>query len=60
MEIIERGTPPEEKVYEGRCMNCKTKVRFKRSEGKVTFDQRDGNFVTVKCPVCRHAINVYL
>jgi len=56
MEIIKRGTPPGEKIHEATCNSCKTEVRFKESEGKITYDQRDGNYVTVMCPVCNSLI----
>jgi ribosomal protein S27E len=58
MKIIKQGTPRSEDVFEGRCMDCKTVVQFKRSEAKYTPDQRDGDFLTVACPVCGRAIHV--
>ena len=57
MEILHRGTPPGEKKYEATCNCCKTVVRFAQSEGEVTHSQRDGSFVTVKCPVCHGQIH---
>jgi len=58
MEIIKRGQVPEEKTYEATCRRRSTDVRFPQQEAKRTFDQRDGDFLTVKCPVCGHDINV--
>ena len=58
MEILFRGTPPEEKEYTGECYYCKTKVKFKAKEGKTTYDQRDGNFISISCPVCNKPITV--
>lgn len=52
MKIIKKGKRPEDKKHRGTCHNCKTVVEFSQSEGVVTYDQRDGNFVTVKCPTC--------
>ncbi len=60
MHIIKRGTPPQEREYEATCRNCRTEVRFQQSEGTVTYDQRDGDFVTVKCPVCGQPIHTAL
>lgn len=60
MEILFKGIPPSEKDYTGECYYCKTRVRFKAKEGKTTYDQRDGNFITVLCPVCSRPINVNL
>ena len=56
MEIIKRGTKPEDARHIGTCANCKTEVEFARSEGVVTHDQRDGSFVSVDCPVCVYKI----
>ena len=60
MEIIERGTLPSDRVHEGRCDTCRTKVRFKQSEAKYVPDQRDGDFLQVGCPVCGQTITVSL
>jgi len=57
MEIIKQGQKPEDILHEGVCLNCTTQVRFARSEGEVTHDQRDGSFVSVRCPVCNHQIH---
>lgn len=57
MEILKKGTPPAEKEYEATCRNCGTEVRFKQHEGKVVYDQRDGDYITVKCSVCSRDIN---
>lgn len=58
MEIIERGEPPDERKYTGRCFTCKTKVKFRQSEATAHYDQRDGNYLEVKCPVCGKPITV--
>jgi hypothetical protein len=55
MDIIKRGTPPGERIYTGSCRGCGTEVKFKRDEAEVYSDQRDGETVSVACPVC-HAI----
>jgi len=60
MEIIKQGTPPSEKVYEAECRKCKSVFRFKQLEGKITYDQRDGDFITVKCPVCGESVHKYI
>lgn len=60
MEIIERGEPPEEKLYTAKCHRCKSLLRFKQSEGVVTHDQRDGSFVRVICPVCGQTVTAGL
>lgn len=58
MEIIKRGKHPDEQKYDGTCRNCKTEVRFKKSEAEYVSDQRDGDFLRVRCPLCSEYINV--
>ena len=60
MFIIKRGKKPEDTVNRGTCNRCRTEVEFRRSEGEVTHDQRDGDFVSVDCPVCGHKIHSQL
>lgn len=52
MKIISRGVPPSEAIHRATCTTCKTEVEFERKEGKMVYDQRDGDSVTVTCPVC--------
>jgi hypothetical protein len=52
MEIIERGTLPTERQHEIRCRNCKTLFRFKCHEATYVPDERDGDFLSINCPVC--------
>jgi uncharacterized protein with PIN domain len=56
VEIISRGTPPEEKPHEATCRNCSTQIRFLRREAKYISDQRDGDYLEVTCPVCSRTI----
>jgi hypothetical protein len=58
MEILHRGTPPSEREFIGGCGNCNTRVKFTQSEGTVSYDQRDGDFISVECPVCQSTITV--
>lgn len=57
MEILFRGTPPNERTFFAKCNNCASEIRFKEHEGVVTRDQRDGDFITIICPICSHHIN---
>ncbi len=52
MKILKEGKRPEEKVYRHTCTNCKTLFEFLAKEGKTIYDQRDGNFITINCPLC--------
>lgn len=46
------GVKPGERNYETQCSKCYTRFRFKEAEARVVPDQRDGDAVVVKCPVC--------
>lgn len=56
MEILHRGTAPSERVHEATCNSCKTKVRFTQGEAKYNSDQREGDYLSVSCPVCHNII----
>lgn len=56
VEILKRGTLPEDETREVTCGHCRSVLRFKRSEGRQSRDQRDGGALTFTCPVCEHAI----
>lgn len=58
IEIIRRGHLPENDRFEAQCHNCKSYIAFLRSDGKLTFDQRDGDFLTVDCPHCGKSVHV--
>lgn len=56
MEIVKRGIPPKERVYEATCRECRSILRFKQSEGEITYD-REGTFITITCPVCNTLVH---
>jgi hypothetical protein len=58
IEVIERGGAPADKVYEAACPQCKSRLRFSRSDARFIADQRDGDCVNIICPVCTHDIYV--
>ena len=58
MEILKKGELPQEKQADFNCNNCGSELRAKISEGKITYDQRDGDYVTFVCPVCGQ--NIYV
>ena len=60
MRIIKEGQLPEGKVYVHTCVNCRTLFGFLAKEGKITYDQRDGDFISVKCPFCDKTCNMNL
>ena len=56
MKILKLGTPPAERVYRVTCDQCKSELEFLEKEAKFNFDQRDGNFLSLNCPVCEGRI----
>ena len=60
MDVLESGKPPDEREFEATCRTCGSLLRFKQSEGRSSYDQRDGDFVTVTCPVCGNSVHANL
>lgn len=60
VDIIEKGELPGEKLYETTCSNCKTRFRFKKDEAKVNYDQREGDYLSIACPLtgCNKTVTV--
>lgn len=50
MKIIKSGILPQEKEYECICKNCRCVFKFQKKEAEEYFDQRDGDYLVVKCP----------
>ena len=64
MKILKRGIPPAEMIYRVKCRQCNSELEFARAEAQLTNDQRDGDYLTVICPVCGGAptidVNSYI
>ena len=60
MKAIKEGMIPGNIVHRASCNQCKTVVEFLRSEGRISYDQRDGDFITIVCPLCRDDIHADL
>lgn len=58
VEIIERGVPRGQPTFTTRCSGCDSKLKVSKGDGKLTFDQRDGDYVTVSCPVCQKSMTI--
>lgn len=56
MKIISRGEPPEIKPVRAECGHCHTVVEFLVVEARYVSDQRDGDYYSLKCPVCTREI----
>lgn len=52
MKIIQRGVIPEEREYQAACTICKTIFEFKRTEATYNTDERDGDYLSICCPLC--------
>ena len=62
MKVLSRGVIPKEKDIQMSCLRCDSEFEFKQSDPEVTihYDQRDGNSMQFKCPVCSHNLVRYL
>ncbi|VDS07532.1 hypothetical protein PARHAE_00709 [Paracoccus haematequi] len=56
VEIIKRGQPKGERVHDITCRYCDSELRFREHEAKITHDQREGDFMTITCPVCKGSL----
>lgn len=61
VEVVKRGELPGNRKYKGTCGYCQTQIKCIQSDGKLVAarDQRDGDRLEVKCPVCAKNINAY-
>jgi hypothetical protein len=59
MRILTRGVVPETVPICTTCRHCHTVFEFLRSEGIVTVDQRNGEMVTINCPVCERVAVIH-
>ncbi len=61
MQCIKRGTPPEQRVWEGDCYNCNSK--FEALQGELVNIVSDPNDHTrmskAKCEVCNKEFWLY-
>jgi hypothetical protein len=57
IEVVIRGKPPAERSYTVTC-RCKSVLKFLRRDAKFTSDQREGDFLTISCPVCAESVHV--
>ena len=52
VEVLKKNLP-REKTRTISCKECKSRLRFKESEARYVADQRDGDALVIKCPVCK-------
>ncbi len=58
IKIVRQGKDPRLDTMAGTCSNCKTGVECLRHECNSTSDQRDGDWYSVVCPVCKRDITM--
>ena len=58
VKVIKQGQKPESRVYRGSCRTCHTEIEFERHEAKYNVDQRDGDYLSIRCPTCSSDILV--
>ena len=56
IKIIKRGIPQKEKTYTISCIDCKSRFSFQREDAIYFSDQRDGETLSIHCPVCNARI----
>lgn len=56
MKIIKKGKLPEEREYMSTCRHCKTFFSFLKNEATYNYDQRDGDFLSIDCPLCKNKV----
>lgn len=61
IQVVEQGQIPAERPYAGTCDCCKTKIECLREDGRIVHsrDQRDPDYIAVKCPLCKNDISCY-
>jgi hypothetical protein len=53
MKIIREGRIPEDFVVRINCLHCHTVFEFSLKEANYQHDQRDGDFYSIACPLCK-------
>lgn len=57
MKVLEEPKQPIIRTYTFRCRSerCQALLQAQETEGKLHYDQRDGNAIEFHCPRCGHA-----
>lgn len=56
MKIISRGDFPLRHVIRTSCRNCQSVFEFEPKEAERIEDNRDGDFYSIRCPVCDNIV----
>ncbi len=53
VEIIKQGVNPADRLYVAECLYCGTVFSFTAAEAQHVTDQRDGDYLKIRCPHCQ-------
>lgn len=56
VRIIKEGREPDTKPVVATCSRCSTVFEFFPPEAQYVSDQRDGDFYSIDCPVCKREV----
>ncbi len=59
MRIIKQGQLISDQLFEATCRTCGTEIEFARKEAENIFDQREGDYLQIDCPLCNSMIYKY-
>lgn len=57
IRVIKPGIVPAEIKYTVTCSRCTCRFEFTGADGKISSDQREGDFITIACPTCTKPIH---
>jgi hypothetical protein len=57
MRVIKPGKRPEDEEIELTCGHCGAVIAVVISEMECVPDQRDGDYYSIRCPMCQRRIN---
>ena len=58
MRIIKEGNKHLGVEVEVICRQCQSELGVKKSDGRIVYDHRDGDYIEVQCPVCSRDITI--
>lgn len=54
IRVVQRGQPPEEKMYAATCSNCNSRLESLAGSLRATAGQYNETDMLGNCPVCGH------
>jgi len=56
IKVIKKKTPPNDKILQGDCTNCRSTLQFTRKDVSWESSPKNESYYKFKCPVCKNAI----